>query len=399
MTIDEPTLMTILGLASLVASAMFLALSVFARHIPGVRYWSAGCASVGMALVLDGPRLIDDWRLASMLFNIPFNLGHALILAGTMQFCGRPRATEVLKLVSVAGIVLTVVFTFLIPDAQWRIGFLSTHQAAIDFYMAYVLWRHPDVLARRAFLVASLASIMQGAGALVQGMLVVASTQAVTYASPQVPLANIIIWTGAALYILVGNWMLFMLVMLRLLADLRAAAERDILTGLLNRRGLRLLIDGILERPREPGRAMGVMILDIDHFKVINDTHGHDMGDKVLAIMGEVLLRLEIPNTAACRWGGEEFCIVVDGADDQALVALAERVRANFQRGTAAIAVFPRGQTVSVGIASMPLDDAFEMSAVISLADAQLYRAKVAGRDQIAIATSSGAETNREMAV
>lgn len=386
MTIDEPTLMTILGLASLVASAMFFALSVFARHIPGVRYWSAGCAAIGLALVIDGPRLVDDWHLASMLFNIPFNLGHALILAGTMQFCGRPRATEVLKLMSVLGIALTVVFTFLVPDAQWRIGLLSTHQAAIDLYMAFVLWRHPDPLARRAFLVASIASIMQGAGALVQAFLVVSSTEAITYASPQVPLANIVIWAGAALYILVGNWMLFLLVMLRLLADLRAAAERDILTGLLNRRGLRLLVDAILARPREPGRSLGVMILDIDHFKIINDTYGHDCGDKVLAIMGEVLLRLETPQIAACRWGGEEFCLVVENPSRSSLVALAEQARADFQRATAAMSMFSAGQTVSVGIASMTLDEAFEMSGVISHADAQLYRAKVAGRDRIALA-------------
>ncbi|UUZ53790.1 GGDEF domain-containing protein [Massilia sp. H-1] len=55
-----------------------------------------------------------------------------------------------------------------------------------------------------------------------------------------------------------------------------------------------------------------MLLLDIDHFKAINDTHGHDMGDKVLVVMGQVLASVKTANAMACRWGGEEFCIVLD---------------------------------------------------------------------------------------
>ncbi|UUZ53793.1 EAL domain-containing protein [Massilia sp. H-1] len=81
MTIDEPTLMTVLGLASLTAGAMFAALHQVARQMPGVRLWAIGCLAIGAATMVDGPRLIDDWRLASLLFNIPVSAGQVCILA------------------------------------------------------------------------------------------------------------------------------------------------------------------------------------------------------------------------------------------------------------------------------------------------------------------------------
>lgn len=385
MTVDEPTLMSVLGVAALTASAMFFALAAFARHIPGVRYWALGSLAVGFATILDGPRLISDWQLASMLFNVPFSVGQAFILAGTMQFCARPRATPMLWLLAVLVTVLTGVLTYVIPDSVLRIGSLSLYQAVINLWTAWILWTYPDAFSRRAFRVAAVVALFQSAAALAQGVLIVNSKLAVTYASPELPLANIISWGGAMLNILIGNWMLFLLIMLRLVADLRVAAERDLLTGLLNRRGIRLRIDAILRRAGG-ARTMGIMILDIDHFKAINDTHGHDMGDRVLVIMGKVLLAMRMPGATPCRWGGEEFCIVADGLDRDAMLALAGRVRSQFQRDTAALDAGGQGTTVSVGIASAPLDDKFEVSHLISMADAQLYQAKSAGRDRVAIA-------------
>lgn len=386
MTIDEPTLMTVLGLASLTGSIMFFALSVCARKIPGVRYWAAGSLAVGLAIIIDGPRLISNWQVASLLFNIPFCVGQACILAGTLQFCSRPDGTRVLWIMSLLSVVITVMFTFILPEDRWRIGSLGLLQAAINLWTAYVLFRYPDPFARRVFMVGSVVALLQACAALAQAVLVVSSTQVITYAAPQLPAANIISWAGASLNILVGNWILFLLIMLRLVADLRVAAERDPLTGLLNRRGFRLHIDVLLRRTRGSGCAVGLLILDIDYFKEINDSHGHDTGDRVLKVMGEVLLKMNYPNATPCRWGGEEFCIIVDGPTRDSLVRLAENIRGAFQRGTDALGILPVGRTVSIGIARMRLDEDFEMSNLISIADAQLYLAKLGGRDRIAVA-------------
>ena len=386
MTIDEPTLMTMLGLAALTASAMFFALAVFARQIPGVRYWAAGALAIGFATVIDGPRLIADWRLASLMFNIPFSVGQAFILAGTMQFCNRPHATRALQLFALFAVVLTVCFTYVTPDDKWRIWSLSSCQGLVNLATAYVLFKFPDPFSRGVFLVSGLVAVLQAGAAFAQGVLIGASSVAITYAAPQLPLAHIISWGGAMLNIIVGNWLMFLLIMLRLVADLRVAAERDVLTGLLNRRGLRPHIDAILRRGEANGGAIGIMILDIDYFKAINDTYGHEAGDKVLMVMGDVLLKMHFPSATPCRWGGEEFCIVVEGQSRDYMVQLADHIRKGFQRGTADLGLLDAGKTVSVGIARSFIDDEFEMSSLISIADAQLYMAKLGGRDRVAVA-------------
>ena len=383
---DEPTLATVLGLAALTSGGLFCTLAVVARHIPGVRYWACGALTVALAMLIDGPRFIDDWRLASLAFNIPFGIGQACMLAGTMQFCARPHARQTFWLFSALVVVLTVVFTYLLPDDKLRIGTLSVQQVVINIWTAIVLWRHADAFSRPAFLIASFTALLQATASLTQGLLVSVSSVALSYASPELPLANIISWSGALLNTLIGNAMLFLLIMLRLVADLKTAAERDVLTGLLNRRGMRLHFDRLRGRAQSSRRTVGIMILDIDHFKLINDTYGHDMGDRVLQAMADVLLAMHVPNATPSRWGGEEFCIVVEGATRDALVALAESIRARFQAASATLEGLSAGQTVSIGIALNDIDAAFDISSLISAADAQLYRAKLGGRDCIALA-------------
>ncbi len=386
MTIDEPTLMTTLGMASLAGSAMFFALHVFARQIPGVRNWAIGCLLVGFATIIDGPRFVSDWQLASLLFNIPLTVAQVCILAGTMQFCARPGAARLMWTLSAMSVVLTAVFTFLVPSTEWRIGTLGVMQTAVNGWTAYILWTYPDSVSRRPFHVASMAALLQAAAALAQAILIVFSGETVTYAAPQLPLANIISWAGTLLCVLVGNPIFFLLVLLRLVADLRGAAERDPLTGLLNRRGLRLHLDTILERAHDGSESLAVMILDIDHFKAVNDTYGHETGDKVLVVMGAVLLGLNLPKVTACRWGGEEFCIIVEGPVRAEVMALADHIRSRFERESAALPGLARGRTVSIGVAMAALDSRFEMSALIGAADTELYRAKENGRDRVAMA-------------
>lgn len=388
MIIDEPTLMTVLGLASLTASAMFLALHAFSRQMLGVRLWAVGCMATGLAMIVDGPRLIDDWQAASLMFNIPFSVGQAFFLAGTMQFCRRPCPGKTLWVLCSIAVGLTIVFTYVIPDSVLRISALSLFQAAVNVWTAIILFKYPDRVARRAFQVAGAASLFQALAALGQAYLVVSSTQSITYAAPELPLANIISWSGATANALLGNWTIFLLVVLRLVGDLRSLAERDVLTGLLNRRGLRLHIDALLRRERRGGEAVGVLLLDIDHFKLVNDTHGHDAGDRVLVAMGKILLTLPDPRAVGCRWGGEEFCILIEQPSaalaSASAQALAETVRQRFARDSVASTPLNQAASTSVGIAIATLDDDFDMSALIAAADAQLYRAKTEGRDRIA---------------
>jgi diguanylate cyclase len=136
------------------------------------------------------------------------------------------------------------------------------------------------------------------------------------------------------------------------------------------------------------GMAHGLVVLDLDHFKRVNDTHGHPVGDTVIESVGQVLTRVSSGSNAfAARIGGEEFAVVMPSTTQAQAVQLAENVR-NLVRG---MKIRKRGTqeviatvTVSAGIAAwVPGDDA---ASLLSAADAALYRSKQSGRDRVTVA-------------
>ena len=173
------------------------------------------------------------------------------------------------------------------------------------------------------------------------------------------------------------------LVNLRLREKLRNQSIRDILTGLFNRRYLEELLELECSRAERSKQPIGVVMVDVDHFKRFNDTFGHDAGDLVLKNIGELLRRSIRQGDVACRYGGEEFVLVLPGTSASEAVDVAERVREGARR----LEIVYRNQalgriTVSLGVAAYPM--AGETPAeLIDAADQTLYAAKNAGRDRV----------------
>ncbi|MGA1439043.1 MAG: diguanylate cyclase [Ilumatobacteraceae bacterium] len=160
----------------------------------------------------------------------------------------------------------------------------------------------------------------------------------------------------------------------------RLDADTDELTGLRNRRsGLRLLDD--LARSET---AFSVLVIDVDHFKRVNDTLGHDGGDVVLRSVAAVLSRLVRGDDAVCRWGGEEFVAVVVAVGPEPGRLMAERLRAAVR---AEVTAGDTTVTVSVGVAHRGAGES-AMNAM-KQADGALYEAKAAGRDRVVVADTN----------
>jgi diguanylate cyclase (GGDEF)-like protein len=163
----------------------------------------------------------------------------------------------------------------------------------------------------------------------------------------------------------------------------RELAIRDSLTGLWNRRMILDQLGSELHRAEREGKALGVAIADLDHFKRVNDTLGHAAGDAVLREVAERMRSAVRDCDSVGRYGGEEFLLVLPGCDGPAGLQVAERVRLRVARtpvqaGDEAVPI-----TVSLGLAFSRRADV-EPEALIQAADEALYRAKAAGRNRVA---------------
>ncbi len=164
-------------------------------------------------------------------------------------------------------------------------------------------------------------------------------------------------------------------------AKLEELATTDVLTGTFNRRKFNELILAEIERVRRYGHPLSLLVVDIDHFKRINDTHGHEAGDEVLIVLAG-LIRTGIRATdSLARWGGEEFVVLSPEVSVEEAAGLAERLRS--AAGTYAYSFVGR-VTASIGVAQHRAGETPDE--LFARADEALYRAKEGGRDRVEVA-------------
>ncbi len=173
--------------------------------------------------------------------------------------------------------------------------------------------------------------------------------------------------------------------MLRAFEVSQSEANSDSLTGLMTRRSLERSVRDL----QDNGELYSVAYGDLDHFKQINDVFGHDAGDRALRAFSQVLRDSLRPADVPCRFGGEEFVVVLPSCRSEEAVQVLERVRVRLadRLTTGQLPVF----TVSFGIASS--DQAADFQEVVDLADQALLRAKGGGRDRIVVASEENGLT------
>lgn len=167
-------------------------------------------------------------------------------------------------------------------------------------------------------------------------------------------------------------------------AKLRRLSYTDGLTGLANRRRAMEVLRNEVARQSRTGQPLSLVLIDADHFKQVNDRHGHDMGDQVLRKLGSLLLAcVRSPTDVACRLGGEEFALILPDTKLDQVDVVCSRLREQLARYT-----FGQGEgafrvTVSMGVVQGRGQD---VEALLHEADQQLYRAKASGRDRVCMA-------------
>ena len=168
----------------------------------------------------------------------------------------------------------------------------------------------------------------------------------------------------------------------RLMDQLRAAALRDGLTGLFNRRFLRESLPQIQASSRRRGASLCVIMLDLDHFKQVNDNYGHIVGDQTLQAVARALSHSSRRTDIVARYGGEEFAILCPDTDCDTGVAVAERLRSAVESIGPELLGYPGPQTISAGVAVQTSSVEFSPEELLDHADTAMYEAKHRGRNR-----------------
>ena len=266
-----------------------------------------------------------------------------------------------------------------------RIGFVSIVMAGVCALCAHELWRERgDGLRSRL----PTTIVFVSAGILLLARAAVAGTA--PYPVGAGPLDTT--WLAIFSYLAVGHFMFSAIFFLTMTMERREAEQRrfalsDPLTGLLNRRALDDFGHRMARRRAGLRDAMAMLVLDLDHFKQVNDRHGHEAGDRLLKAFADVSEAGVRPTDQLFRIGGEEFCFVLPNTGLDDAITVAERIRMSFEATTIDTPHGPLSTTVSIGIAVTQI--AVNVDVLLAAADAALYEAKARGRNRVVVAEPS----------
>ena len=375
---------TLLRVYQLVSVMLAIATLGGAWHMKGERalWWWAGAYAAAaltqaarIAVVsLGGPgALWSVGHLGGLMFAL-------MVLLGLRVFLGQPPRSRwpalFTALVCVGSLTLTGWFGKLWPSLTLT-QLASAALTALTAHAALKAWREQRgfPLGLLAFdLIAS--AIVEIARGLAVSPLIAANREQLMQYNAVGLLVIIVLVIGQALAML-------LLLQDRALRQIERLIEIDVLTGLLNRRGFEERLRRLLKRGA--ARPPMLAVLDVDHFKRINDQHGHAVGDAVLSGLGARLRDTLRPMDLAVRLGGEEFAVIWHSPDAGGEARLGERLREVIGTQPFTTAAGPLTVTVSVGVApARGPEEAPE--ALFSRADAALYEAKRAGRDRVVLA-------------
>lgn len=373
----DPFTLLVLTAAMAAASALYLAAEWSSVRERSLLLWSAGFSIIAVGSVLAllrsrGHVLVGIWFPNGMLI-----VAHWLFLAGVARFT-RTRLRRAWW-----GLVVIWLAMLLLPEGPWwskaMLGIQSLMIAGVTLRAGLLLRPHGGVLSLGA---AQLRFVL-----LAHGLFYLAKAASTVAPEAFVNLAG---FRGTVILVsLVEGVMAIMLLAMSMTGTERHRREeriaqiaaRDPLTSLDNRRALYLRAPALLEQA-SPASPCALLLIDIDHFKQVNDLHGHDAGDRLLVTLSD-LIRGALPHDAlAARLGGDEFVILLRGVSEAAAQALGQDLRETFAQQALAMFVTPEPVSLSIGATLFDQPD-LELSHWLKQADEALYASKRKGRDRM----------------
>ncbi|HET9033662.1 MAG TPA: GGDEF domain-containing protein [Dokdonella sp.] len=325
---------------------------------------------------------IPDW-LSIVVANTLLVVSFTLLIQALREYNHRPDrrlAFIVIILLAAAGEIL---LTYVWPSLQGRIILISLILSIVLLYGLSAIYRAPGPITQPEHLVA----IMLGAA-----IVIMLTRAALTPSSSSIFLTTSsimqgVVFTYASLMPVIATSGFLLMCGERMNKDLTRLATLDPLTGVFNRRTMTELANKAIAASKRHGRALSLLILDIDHFKRINDQFGHEVGDLALCrfveCVGEVMRESDI----LARLGGEEFVLILPDTNEKAAISLAERIRKHLCDSEFTVSGWPLPLRASIGVGSLG-PAMSNLETLLRETDHAMYEAKRAGRNRIFAASA-----------
>lgn len=387
MTLDPFTLLVALTVTHVLATAILIFAWHLNRSIPGVSLWTLGRVFVTIGLLAFTLRNAIPLTASVLLGQGFMILGFHFIWQGNIVFMKRRPIRPAVHLVLYGVLMSAMVYwTIFEPSFMARVVLSSLIIGAFDVLFVRALWpREGDEI----YFSVKFMSLVFVWSFCVQVVRVVVALSGDSGQGLLEPSGAIQIGLLNGLAVSMVSAMAYMAIIMEYLKkDLVRQAERDPLTGAFNRRAFHAVADHIFARGRRERSAVSLVILDLDHFKSVNDTYGHMAGDAVLKRVVDIVHGVLRAQDVLVRLGGEEFAMLLPATDVGKAHHVAERIRLAveaelFDIGPSAVRI-----TTSLGVASISaMSDLVEIDDMIEQADVALYQAKDAGRNRVCLAS------------
>ena len=383
MSLHFPTI-TVLGFLLCIGIAMgFSLLLLVLRGQPVLRQWTISLWLMTLGVTLLALRPYLPLVPAVLAGNAAMAACGLMMLRGVALHLERP--LPMWRPLLLAATFMACIFAFLVmwPDLGIRLQVFSVFAVLVNGWIAVLLLRYAPPQQRTSCRLAAAVFLAEAALYAVRLWLPIAPDAGEDIMRTGSPMFAT--YLAGVMLELARCFAMVLLLVERMLVDLRHAARTDGLTGLLNRSAV--LADGQarLLQLRRQRRSLVLLLIDVDHFKAINDRWGHPAGDEVLRHFAHVLQQcLRGRDHLLGRYGGEEFVLVLAGSSRREAVELAAMIRVRLQQWPAPLAQGPVAVTASVGLAVDAGQG--ELGLLLAAADAALYRAKAEGRDRLVCA-------------
>ena len=389
-------LKTIIFMSMLLTFMLSMLLAITRKHHKGLHgpgYWAVGNLVIGLGMVLvliqlDAPKLIF---LPGMAF---IGVGLSLYINGIQAFVDKKPDHRIPPIVFLLLIAIEAYFMLQQHDIRMTAILSAIVFSVIYFYCARLTFSRDDGIVGTLFWIASSLYLLMAILMLGRAFYAAQVDVAVFDSFATWPVNAYTFMLGAVSQFFISSLFVLML-SYKLNQKLESIATIDGLTAVLNRRGLEDAAVKMQDICKRINLSMAILLIDIDHFKKVNDKYGHLTGDDVLRHLSKEIASVLRTSDVLGRYGGEEFCVFLPNTTESDAVGLAERIRAGVEASSFQDAQGLIKTTVSIGVADS-VRAGYDFKGLVATADSAMYGAKNGGRNRVVSYTQMTRDTKIE---